>query len=264
MNHPDIVYKYRDWNNTNHKKVLTENQLFLAFPADFNDPFDCRIAPNMSLLVESESDLEIYSNRIANSNKNRIKEDGINFEDFKNSIKNSLRKKLSESQSEFEETYFNFQDLNYGVLSLGERWNSILMWSQYANNHMGFCVGFDTKKLNDSRLFGAGGPILYDTEFPDIHPNDSSPTTMFTETHTKSEEWIYEDEYRYIQMIQPEDVDSRIVTIPDDFFRELILGINCPESHRKTLIDIARSKSIPVFQAFRVNRRFEITRESID
>src|SRR3954471_5525958 len=30
-----------------------------------------------------------------------------------------------------------------GVLSLSERWNSVLMWSHYADNHRGVCIEFD-------------------------------------------------------------------------------------------------------------------------
>ncbi len=263
MEHPEIVYKYRDWNEPYHQKILTENQLYLSSPGEFNDPFDCRIAPNMALLLKSEGDLEFYANRIANANKPRIEADGIDFEDFKNSIKNSLRNKLSSSQSEYEDMYYKSQDMNYGVLSMGGRWNSILMWSHYANKHQGFCVGFDTQKMNDSRFFGSGGPVHYNTEYPDIHPNDKSPISMFTETHTKSEEWIYEDEYRYIQMIQGRSIEERLVTIPDNFYRELILGINCPIDHRDSLIKLAQEKSIPVYQAHKVERRFEIGRELV-
>jgi len=41
-NVPDALYKYRCWGNANHKRVLTRNELFLARPSGFNDPFDSR------------------------------------------------------------------------------------------------------------------------------------------------------------------------------------------------------------------------------
>src|SRR5437762_935552 len=52
--YPDIVYKYRNWSEDNHKNVLYKNQLFLTSPKDFNDPFDCRIPQNFSLLNTKE------------------------------------------------------------------------------------------------------------------------------------------------------------------------------------------------------------------
>ena len=41
--YPQIIYKYRDWQIGYHRNILTHNQIFLASPKDFNDPFDCRI-----------------------------------------------------------------------------------------------------------------------------------------------------------------------------------------------------------------------------
>ena len=35
--HPAILYKYRCWDNELHKKILTENKLYIASPKDFED-----------------------------------------------------------------------------------------------------------------------------------------------------------------------------------------------------------------------------------
>jgi hypothetical protein len=43
MKIPPIIYKYRDWNNRNHKKLLLENKIFLSSPRDFEDKMDCNI-----------------------------------------------------------------------------------------------------------------------------------------------------------------------------------------------------------------------------
>ena len=34
--HPNILYKYRNWDNELHKKVLTDNILYMASPRDFD------------------------------------------------------------------------------------------------------------------------------------------------------------------------------------------------------------------------------------
>ena len=41
--HPNILYKYRNWDNELHKKVLTDNILYMASPRDFEDIHDCNI-----------------------------------------------------------------------------------------------------------------------------------------------------------------------------------------------------------------------------
>src|SRR5258706_15682633 len=43
IQYPDVVYKYRDWKNDFHKRVLLNHELFLSSPKNFNDPFDCKI-----------------------------------------------------------------------------------------------------------------------------------------------------------------------------------------------------------------------------
>ncbi len=49
-----ILYKYRSWKKEEDRKTLTQNEFYLASPRDFNDPFDCRISPNLSLLDSKE------------------------------------------------------------------------------------------------------------------------------------------------------------------------------------------------------------------
>ena len=41
--HPSILYKYRNWSNPLHQKILKENKIFLASPRDFEDIYDCNI-----------------------------------------------------------------------------------------------------------------------------------------------------------------------------------------------------------------------------
>lgn len=40
---PRVLYKYRTWNDANHKKVLNENSLYMASPRKFDDIKDCRV-----------------------------------------------------------------------------------------------------------------------------------------------------------------------------------------------------------------------------
>ena len=51
-----IIYKYRDWKDEYHKNILLKNQIYLASPKDLNDPFDCRINANFTLLTPKEED----------------------------------------------------------------------------------------------------------------------------------------------------------------------------------------------------------------
>jgi hypothetical protein len=41
---------------------------------------------------------------------------------------------------------------SYGVSCFSESWNSILMWSHYADRHKGICLGFDVPEERTHRL----------------------------------------------------------------------------------------------------------------
>jgi len=62
---PLIVYKYRNWENISHRNTLIYNEIYLASPKDFNDPFDCRITPNLKSLTPEEEKQYIIDMGIA-------------------------------------------------------------------------------------------------------------------------------------------------------------------------------------------------------
>jgi len=49
-----ILYKFRNWSNEIHKRWLTDQQIYFASPAQFNDPFDCAINYRYDLLSPEE------------------------------------------------------------------------------------------------------------------------------------------------------------------------------------------------------------------
>ena len=63
---PPKLYKYRDWDNKNHRKILN-GELYFSSPLNFNDPFDC----NISIAFEKlQNNIELqyrYFEKIANN-----------------------------------------------------------------------------------------------------------------------------------------------------------------------------------------------------
>jgi len=263
---PKIVYKYRDWEKPSHQRILINNQLYLSSPKDFNDPFDCRINHNFTLLSTKEED--DYITTLAIRQFPEAEKRGIDYgpviKDFENRFKNK-----SEFQKYADTLLFTHQDKNYAIFSCSKRWNSILMWSHYSANHTGFCVGFWYHKMFDSHLFGKGALVKYDTNFPKIKPrpaqNDKqSIIDSFIETHTKSKEWQYEKEYRFMTTSPIElSAKNRIVHVPDDYIAEVILGMLISDNDKKKITEICHTKNIPLFQAKKVDFKFKITRELI-
>ncbi len=42
-------YKFRNWGECCHRRLLTHREIYFASPKEFNDPFDCRIPPRYDL-----------------------------------------------------------------------------------------------------------------------------------------------------------------------------------------------------------------------
>ncbi|MDF2931532.1 MAG: hypothetical protein K0R36_863 [Chryseobacterium sp.] len=266
-NYPKTIYKYRNWTDEFQKNVLLKNQLYLTSPKYFNDPFDCRIPVDYSSLNTAEKKIE-YAKGYINRHKDYFVNEGIDLNTEFHDKLNELED-ISEYQKKYEnEVLYPNQDKFYGVLSMSSDWSIQLLWAHYADNHRGVCYGFNEEKLRESGLFGKGGPVQYYPldQFPFIDPNsDDYIEKGFIETHSKSLDWKYEEEYRLTKLFFPKEPlnDDRIKIIPDDYFKDITLGIMIPSSHKEEIIKIAREKNIKIFQAIKKPLSFRIERNEL-
>lgn len=162
---PKKLYKYRDWNNSNHRKILSVKQIHFSSPKELNDPFDCLIHTDYTILRDNQEHERVHWNNHFNQafpndseteRANRISEI-INNKIFHNDERMETQRNLE------------FEALNqtFGILSTSLTSDNILMWSHYADNHKGFCVGFDSVKLFDTiKGKGMGGLVDYQKTYP--------------------------------------------------------------------------------------------------
>jgi len=265
--YPTKLYKYRNWTDVNHKNILLENQLYLASPKDFNDPFDCRIAANFKLLDTKEK-IQRYIDEATIRHFDTLMKQNRDLIYERKRLEDRFMNNIEEVQRDYEAEYFNKRDLYFGIVSMSSRWNSILMWSHYSDSHKGICVGFWEEKLRKSGFFGAGAQVRYhpQNEFPQIDPFEKDKfENILTETQSKAFDWSYEKEFRLSKLFYPKipSKEDRTVVVPDDFFSEIILGLNIPEKDEIEIIDIAKAKNIKVYKAKKVPFKFEIDRFKI-
>lgn len=263
MDLPQIIYKYRSWEKEYDKDILIKNNLFLSSPQYFNDPFDCRIPINYSLL-DTQDKRKKYVDKFITENFDWLTSSGTNIENEISALDKKLEFKLDEVQENYDKDFIETYDKHYGIFSASSIWDSILMWSHYGDYHKGYCVGFWEKKLRESRIFGAGGLVQYPMgdNYPPISPLDNSKETMFKVTHHKARHWKYEKEYRLTKLfypIVPTDIE-RTVQIFDDFFAEIVIGLNTPENYKSEIITIAKQKEIRVFQVVKIPFKFKLER----
>ncbi|WP_426582672.1 DUF2971 domain-containing protein [Mucilaginibacter sp. R-33] len=263
---PPIVYKYRNWTDINHQNMLRNNELYLSSPADFNDPFDCRIPENFYLL-DTPAKIDEYIGKVIDRQYDTLLKDRIDLKLFSERMKLRLTNRLDQVQGEHEQITFEALDRNYGVLSLSARWDSILMWSHYAQNHKGYCIGFHEEELCKAKLFGRGGMVITpdDNNYPAIDPNDDDiMKKVILQTQYKSNEWAYENEYRLTSLLPGlPTVNDRKRFVTNACVAELTLGLQTPEDHKQEMIEIALTKGIKVFQTVKVPFKFLIDRIQI-
>jgi len=259
---PKIIYKYRDWNNSDHKKLLLDGELYVSSPKDFNDPFDCRISKNFELL---DSDEKIWQFAKQQSGQ-MISQLGESRNDFERKIFERLKYHRDDEQKTYDDYTFRKQDEHFGIVSFSEIWDSILMWGHYACNHSGFCVGFYEEHLRESGNFGGGGPVIYSDDLPNVNPlDDISIKALFTETHTKASDWKYEKEYRLTKLYFPEaaTIEDRIIKLDKRCFAEIMIGIKFPKDQRKWLSNLAYNLGAKIYEVKQIPFQFKLTREEL-
>ncbi|OKL42068.1 DUF2971 domain-containing protein [Pontibacter flavimaris] len=150
---PRILYKYRDWENSFHKNLLIQFEIFLAPACSFNVPFDASFPLRYDPKELTPDKIFIKYVQLAKLNYPHFTEKEIHEYVYKHQSEDLLfdEHHLARHNVESQERF----DRAFGILSLSAKQDNFLMWSHYANSHKGLCVGIDS-----SKLFGQLGVAL--------------------------------------------------------------------------------------------------------
>lgn len=263
-NHPEIIYKFRNWSDTHHKDLLIKNALFMSSPSGLNDPFDTRIFENHLKFLNTDEKKEEYVKNSLEKNKDILIEKGIPIEKAKTTLENRIENTLK-YQVRAEVIGIKIYDDHLGITCFSEKWNSILMWSHYAENHKGISIGFDEKALRYSQLFGKIRRVNYSTEYPELNPINKNKKSDEIKFFHKSIDWEYEKEIRAINIYDDKipSIKDRIITLEDKHIKEIIIGLKTPQKDKKEIINIARNKGIEIYQCYKSDFEFKIDRYKI-
>lgn len=170
-----ILYKYY---SSYSKNIFIKPNLKLTPPSHLNDPFERKIPHGIeSIILDSPLGYAIAENL----QKKNIKNKEVH-------TINVLEKTLG----------------RIGITAMSESSDNILMWSHYANSHSGICIGYDTSKIKNDHMRLL--KVDYSTnrfKETDITQKMSNLSGMIDRIidkviTTKSNEWSYENEHRYI------------------------------------------------------------------
>jgi len=244
---PEILYKYRDWEDNNNKRFITEREVYVAPPCSFTDEKDCKNPKRYDLLDKKQTilfGLKLSRTKNPNYTRQQHRNEARKFE--KTGL---LRdKKYIADYWKKEEADYN---LRLGILSLTDSPCLEKMWNSYANNSTGFCIGYNSKVLFN--LFHSGGAVIYEDELPIILPEPLMPfyEANFKRLYFKEKIWNYEKEYRADLFSEtPLTISDRQIKTPFEAYNRIILGQNITEKSRFEITKAVRDSigAVPIFE----------------
>lgn len=235
---PKLLYKYRDFGNKYHKRLITNLELYFPSIKELNDPFEGKA--EIDWYKMSYKDCLKQNEKLLKAMNPRLK--GKSF----------LRKvkKITDSKKLFHPDNIRFDPKEneekwnqiLGVVSLSEKYDDIHMWSIYANSHKGFAVGLSSQSILNEYDFDYLGLVDYFEDIPTIGFDDDTTLRFKKKFFTKSIQWKNESEWR----ITKNHIENRTQKLKIPTIKEIIFGANaqlediewCKTTIEKYKIDI--------------------------
>jgi hypothetical protein len=256
---PEILYKYRDWTNINHRKLISNQEIYFSRPSEFNDPFDGNIPIRWDLMSYEEclnKNLEIINILHKDKDQRLVREYAKKVTDEKTLWHpDKLAKERPEQLMKW--------DSIIGLFSLSSVFDNILMWSHYSYNHTGFVVGLSTDSLLHDYDFDYIEPIVYQKQYPSISGLDDTTEQFHKKFFCKSDLWSYENEWR----ISKNHIEKRIITLNRKTINQIIIGCCADLNQTKSLIKISKKSfgiDFPIFKASKSENDFGIIIKQIE
>jgi hypothetical protein len=264
---PPKLYKYRRF-DVYCLRMLTHAEVMFSDPRSFNDPLDCDPTIEVDL---DRSDLEHLCYKMLRRTKSAddAKAEINNFRylsseygnfrtnpDAEDYLKRLLTREIQEElQKEFG---------SRGVLSLSERWDSVLMWSHYGDQHRGLCIELDTTEVAHPML----KPVNYRAprrlkasdilEWKRNGSADGERRVFETYFLAKAGPWRYEKEWREIRDVSgPQTARFRVTGI--------YFGMQCDPAiiHSVTKL-LDRDREVALYDTAPLHDSFRLRRNLID
>lgn len=236
-----LLYKYRAWNDYS-RSMLKKNEFYFAPPNSLNDPFDGHFEISFKGATRVEK-LEKFAANIKSNNPALSDEEAYRVA-LKEYPPGSRKRFHGERNPEKFSREIRAQFNNsYGIFSLTEDPSNILMWTHYADNHSGICVGLDSNELDSfihTRASSEAPTIVLKKKVKYLQQRpgwnffkDDSFEKITESWIAKSANWEYEREHRLLlipnttqQETESLEVRDRTIVFPSEVISEVILGLN--------------------------------------
>ena len=265
---PKYLFKY--FNNVNYVLDALQNKhIHLETPNKYNDIFDGAFVPQESSLYMvnfNYNSLQALFYLIG-SNVQDYHLDESFFVDCKNFYeafnvlsKRSVNEKIVQSlKIGLIQCLKNFKESRYKISCFSEVCDSTLMWAHYGQSLEGFCLIFDADL--DNSLFANLHKIDYKLN------RVMDPLNNFNIYFTKSLDWSYEQEWRFVVETEKEYIDTKscigiIFGEKNRLFHQIVNGKNVLSKEEKYLIQVCNKYQ--VFRAVASSQKYQINIEELD
>ena len=159
---PSNLYKYKSF-SVDSLDLLVSDSLYFADPTTFNDPLDCN--PSVHNNIDDVDALNAILHKLVKDNHQKELEEAAakikyrgpktlnKIDTLGESEAQKLIDRITENVDFFGDPHgqsicffikrYLLQNYTVGVLSLAKAFDCPLMWSHYADQHKGFCIGYD-------------------------------------------------------------------------------------------------------------------------
>jgi hypothetical protein len=252
-----MIYKYKKLiESENTIKLIMLGELYFTSPDKLNDPFDSRISFDFFSLSDTEVKIHLthlYQRLISLGKNPELSVDYLNF----------LFTNRAELQKINDDSNFVVTNEKIGVFSSSKEWDNLLLWSHYGDHHKGIVVGLNEEKIINDYKFLICGDVNYphDNNPPTLLPSMSTEQSMHTRFFYKAKDWAYENEFRFVNDLQP-DLFERKIFCPLSI-EEITFGFRVNVAGYEDLIEHCKSKGIKVYQTTKDRTKFSVSRVGI-
>jgi outer membrane lipoprotein-sorting protein len=264
------VYKYRslikDGNiNENTLRMVCDGEVFFSNVDNFNDPFECSV----DISCEAKKD-EVIKHLQKNINT-----------DEKNAY---LLKIWLNDKEEFKRIYGKHMLISarkqFLIFCLAKYYDNILMWSHYADEHKGICIGYQTTDFDGYKTIKCDirylnekthpypylplTKVKYATKKPkDFNVIKENPDELFAFIYTKAKLWKYENEYRII--LNKDGLNKNPICINQSEIKEIIFGLRTESKTQDFIINkiLSKNNNIKFYRINILKGKYALEREQI-
>lgn len=235
---PDILYKYRNWEDKYNRKILKCKELYLSSADQLNDPFDAALPFQYDPQELTEENIikklllvgrNVYPEKTDDELIRRARE-RYNAGEF-----------TDEYWKKFSPSFKKQVNDRYGIYCLTTKNDNLLMWAHYANSHRGFCIGYDKFELFKI-VEGLIGRVTYSTDFPKVPLFEEGILGLTKLVTTKSTHWEYENEYRMTKTF----ASRKTLKLTETSIKEIIFGCNINQKHKSKIIYFAKKNFVGI------------------